>query len=435
MHYYYSFLYSTTLLKRMNQGKRLDLTAELFAKHSLDWIVSEVSQCTTVHLSGRHLHLTLKDVEWLLRSLVECTELFVFKGGAQSIVTEHLLAKYLPSQLTILMLWEFDCSRCAQLAAALRHHPRLQRITINLPTTIQEHAALDVLAMGLAATPNLQVLQIRVSHASSEKNSSNHGGCSDGSSHRRSHKQQDCIISPEAFAILLRSTTIHSLYLENCGLLDDHMDVLVDELTQGPSANNDPTTKKALQTLDLSHNWALTEDALFSAGRLLASEHCPLVNLDLSGVEITEQGGQAVADALHRCRTTRLQYLELEGTRFFYHDEFSVPTGHTQTPWMQQIHYQLRLNRATAHRPNLAHDRAQFVEALTSVSDQVPCAYQLLRQYPHHGNHLRKLAKYVAPTTPTEGVKSVYDVFAALQSPYSVALAGAELHFNSPSQV
>lgn len=44
-------------------------------------------------------------------------------------------------------------------------------------------------------------------------------------------RQKESIISPDGITILMNSVSIETLYLENCGLIDDHVDTIRDEVT------------------------------------------------------------------------------------------------------------------------------------------------------------------------------------------------------------
>lgn len=89
-----------------------------------------------------------------------------------------------------------------------------------------------------------------------------------------------------------------------------------------------------------------------------------LASLDLAGTTISPGGGQALADALLENHT--ITNLELDGGEERFSDEFSIPVGHRDEPWMQALDFQLRLNRA---HPGSLKNPKLFVEALNSVSD------------------------------------------------------------------
>jgi hypothetical protein len=60
---------------------------------------------------------------------------------------------------------------------------------------------------------------------------------------------------------------------------------------------------------------------------------------------ISPGGGQALVDALLENHTiTNLELLGGGEKRFS--DEFSIPVGHRDEPWMQALDFQLRLNRS-----------------------------------------------------------------------------------------
>ncbi len=169
--------------------------------------------------------------------------------------------------------------------------------------------------MGMASMKNLQILQIRCVPENDKR-----------------YQQRESIVSPEAVTLLLNSTSIQSLYLENCGLIDDHMDAIAAEL---PNNN-------MLKVLDLKHN-LFTDDALYTTGHFLPV--CHLNTLDISGItDITEPGGKALAAGMRL--NHKIEHFELEGSFARFQDEFHIPVGHSSTEWMKEITYRLRLNRA-----------------------------------------------------------------------------------------
>ena len=238
------------------------------------------------------------------------------------------------------MMWGFDfLQNEGALAGALRNHQTLERITITLPSNGNlEWASMDVYAMGFASVKNLKCLCIR----------------------SKAKKQEDALISPEALGILMGSKAIESLYLENCGLVDDHTDVIAEELPKN----------KTMQLLDLKHN-AFTDDALYTIARALPNNKT-LKSLDLSGAQITEGGVMALAEAMRKNVT--LTHLELEGEESRFVDEFDIPEGHKNTDYMQALYFRLRLNRA-----GTGENREQFCQALNLVSDHLGCIYHLVR--------------------------------------------------------
>ena len=410
---------------------RLDVTASLMKEwtdedkqYFIDTLANpeDAASCaiTTVHLSGLHLQSVLSDaqIEALLRSIgamKSVTELFCFQGGPSStVLTEDLLARALPPNLQVLMLWQFR-SMPNSLAAAMRQHSSLSRITLNLPCPIKKQlpwGCLDVYAMAFCSMEHLTVLQIRCVPEVSREHAA----------YVTSAQQAENIITPEALTLLLNSTTIQHLYLENCGLIDDHMDVVMQELPKN----------KTLTTLDVKDN-LFSDDCLYTTGRLLPVLPPQFKSLDVSGADISHKAGRAVAAGMAKNRT--LLSLELEGTLQRFHDEFAVPDGHSRTEWMQSIAHQLRLNRAyataggvvaasavathqtpphsrpeqgaAATEPNgsssddwsrcehaVKTDPASFVAAVSAVSDSVSCIYHFLRAHPNHCDRLTVPAPY-----------------------------------------
>jgi hypothetical protein len=357
-------LFTTTIIT-MSES-RLDVTSEIFTETPVDDFLISLDYDTelAVHLSGLHLDEVLDEQQ--LQQLMEAlgntrmTELFAFRGDSQCL-TSDMLAKLIQKakNLKVIMLWQFS-EFLQNIAAAIRGNISIQRVTLNLPCPGKPKdqvpwATLDVVVMGFAEMASLQVLQIR---------------CISSDEGMRS-KQQESIISPEALALLLNSSSIQSLYLENCGLMDDHMDIMLEELPKN----------KTLTLLDVKHN-LFTEDALYTTGQLLPK--CHLRSLDLSGVAITEAAGLALEKGMRNNQT--LLHLELEGDFERYSDEFHVPEGHTNAKWMQDITYQLRLNRA--YNEKSLENITDFCEALSCVSDDLSCLYHFLRKYSTHGNRL-----------------------------------------------
>lgn len=182
---------------------------------------------------------------------------------------------------------------------------------------------------------------------------------------RCKYSQADAILSPEAITLLLASTSLESLYLENCGLVDDHSDAIAEELK----------VNKKLTLVDLKHN-LFTDDALYAFAMALKFNRT-LLSLDLSGAYISEGGVNALAEAMQQNRV--LTHLELEGEASRFVDEFDIPEGHKNTEYMQELNYRLRLNRA-----GKTDNRENFAEALNLVSDHLGCIYTLVRGHPKY---------------------------------------------------
>lgn len=337
---------------------RLDITAPLLQSLRPSQI-SEflhafpcVPSIQSVHLSGLDLDsvLTNAQIQELLlgiASMQHMKDLCLFRGGSTALnedAVANFLLRHNDGRLTTLLLFQFaSLHECPALAGALRQHPSLQRLTLTLPSGVP-YGALDLYAMGFAVMPQLRVLQLRCQGT-----------------------QQEPIMSTDAIRILVASTTITSLYMENCGLLDDHTDVLEEELP-----NN-----RTLQLLDLKDNVLLSDDVLYSMGRVLARNHT-LTSLDLSGAHISSGGGRALAQGMARNQT--LTHLELEGTEEKYGNEFDIQLQHDQEDWMQQIYYHLRLNRARAAVGLYNNSKRAWVERLNRVSDHLDCLYYFIRE-------------------------------------------------------
>jgi len=334
---------------------RLDITAstlvDFTAWEKEDFLTAlhSNSSVTHVHLSGDGLEdvFTPDQIDLLVEGIGymrNLQEFFVFKGGNPDVTGKRLghcldLAK----NLKVFMLWGFDkIEEENDLAGAVRNHPNLERVTITLPKKMK-YGCLDVFVMGLASMPNLKCLCIRC----------------------RQKGQPDPIISPEAMPILMGSKSIESMYLENCGLADDHSDVIAEELV-----NN-----KTMTLIDLKHN-NFSDDALYTFASKIP-QNKKLVSLDISGVHITEGGVMALAEAMRH--NTAITHLELEGTATRFADEFDIPDGHQNTEYMQSLNFRLRLNRA-----GKGENRDKFAEALNSVSDHLGCLYHLVRGNPHY---------------------------------------------------
>jgi hypothetical protein len=355
---------------------RLDISAPTFRDWPLwrkdDFINSLPLNhtVTTLHVSGFELDQVLDDeqIERLFQHMSQMTgvtELFCFHGGSV-VLTEDRLATILPRNLQVLMLWQFQrLAQAQKLAAAIRNSASLERITIKVPRQVgvangQEWGCLDLFIMAFASLPHLKVLQCK---------------CVD-------HKARDPIISPEAMAILLRSPSLHSLYLENCGLLDDHIDVLHDEL----SGN----TTSQLQVIDFQEN-CLTDDAIYTFGRMLPGL-LRLRGINISGVQpITDDAGRCLAQGLER--NTRVIQLELEGTAARYADEFYIPASpHANADWMHLIDYRIRLNRAYKEAPDVLTSVSDFCKALNAVSDHGSALFHFVRTYPKYTARLSPIS-------------------------------------------
>lgn len=353
---------------------RLDITAPLLQSMSSAQIHTFlatfpcVPSITSVHLSGMDLDsiLTLAQMEELIlgiASMQHMHDLCIFRGGSRAL-NEHAVAQLLQhnneGRLTTLLLFQFaSLHECPALAGALRQHSSLKRLTLTLPTG-QPYGALDLYSMCFAAMPHLQVLQIK---------------CQDSSTTTTTKQPQDVpIMTTDGFRILISSTTITSLYLENCGLLDDHMDILEDELMHH---------NRTLQLLDLKDNTLLSDDVLYSMARVLP-HNSVLTSLDVSGAHISSGGGQALAKGM--TQNTTLTHLELEGTEERYRNEFNIQLQHDQAEWMKQIYYCLRLNRARAglglggSSSTTKNSKRAWVERLNRVSDHLDCLYYFIRE-------------------------------------------------------
>ena len=389
---------------------RLDISASLFTPMSefekdafiygLVRNYKENTDVTTVHISGQRLDTVLSGEQICtimksLQQLSNITEFFCFHGGCE-ILTCDLLAKSLPPQLQILILWHFPSLSSNTFAAALRLQSSLQRLTLNFAcrSSKQEHhqqqqkrkltwGCLDVLVMACACMEQLQVLQIRCVPRTSDHHIAS-----------KVLKQNDALVSPEALVVLLNSPTIKQLYLENCGLIDDHMDEIYNEIPKNI----------VLTMLDVKGN-LFSDDCLYTTSRLLPIAPHQLQYLDISGVSITDAAGEAVAVGMAKNYT--IQSFEIEGTIQRFQDEFDIPVGHSDAEWMQLITHQLRLNRAyqmaydtstdgsntstvtfTEKKNIVQNDVTSFVAAVSSVSDSASCLFHFLRNYPDHCNQL-----------------------------------------------
>lgn len=347
-----------TTIQRLLRGDpelvRLDICAPLYAEiPDFDEFLHALENNETVevvHLSGLGTRDTVHPDDFIatveaIGNMPNLKELFVFRGTSK-VLNEELLARCLTlaKKLRVLMIWGYDDSLSQNqiLAGAMRMHQSLERITVTLPTEMP-YSSMDVYAMAFCGMPKLQCLNLRVNG-----------------------RQTEAVISPEATALLLQSTAIESLYLENLGLTDDHTDAMFEELR----SNN-----KTLKSLDIKTNH-FTDDAIYTLAQTLPHNNT-LTSIDLSGVVITEKAGEALALAMAQNKV--IQHIELEGTEQRFRDEFDIPPGHEDTPWMKLMDYHLRLNRAGE-----TANRSQFVEALNSVSDHVQCLYTLVRESPRY---------------------------------------------------
>lgn len=401
---------------------RLDICASLFAPmsesekeayiHALVRKYKDNTDVTTIHISGQQLHtvLTTEQICTILKSIKKLhhiTEYFCFHGACETL-TADLLAKSLPPRLKTLIIWHFPSLSSPKFAAALRLQSSLQRLTLNFAcqskgSQLRQQkltwGCLDVIAMACACMEQLRVLQIRCVPRSSDHHIAS-----------KVLQQDDALISPEALVVLLNSPTIKQLYLENCGLIDDHMDEVYNELPKN----------KVLTMLDVKGN-IFTEDCLYTTSRLLPIAPHQLHYLDISGVSINDAAGQAVA--LGMTQNYTLQSFEIEGTIQRFQDEFDIPVGHSETDWMQLVTHQLRLNRAyqmaydASSQTNdhttswdsksavtfaekqhvIRTDAASFVVAVSSVSDSASGLYHFLRSYPDHCNRLTVPLPHIEP--------------------------------------
>jgi hypothetical protein len=381
---------------------RLDITASTLADFTAQELVDFVqllltnTTVTHVHLSGQHLddHIVVSgQIDLLLSNigkLQNLQELFVFCGNCPSLTTSklaHCVAH--AHKLCVLMTWGFCFDGEPDLAAALRHHPSLERVTLTLPRTRQHAwACMDVYAMAVCAMPRLKCLSVQCENA----------------------HQKEAVFSSEAVALILTSPVLQSLYLEKCGLVDDHSDAIAEELV-----NN-----KSLTLLDLKHN-LFSDDALFAFGQALKS-NATLQSLDLSGVTITEQGVNALADALHTNCT--INNLELEGVLSRYLDEFNVPEGHSNKDYMQALNFQLRLNRA-----GKAESRPLYVEALNLVSDHLGCLYHLVRKHPQYCDRSLQTETLVTNGLPVlKAMQETQEIVERLSEPVRRMFEAYEMH-------
>lgn len=410
---------------------RIDITSTMF--HNMDvtqrndyvtnFSTVYKNNVKTIHLSGHLLstYLTAKQVENLvvngIGKLSNLTELFIFHGQCIDL-TEDIIAKCIMNskQLKVLMLWQFyNISSSTLLPASFSMHHTLERITINLPKHfIVSYGCFDIYTMAFANMKYLRVLQIRC---------------------HESIRQRESLISPEALILLVNSKSITSLYLENIGLIDDHIDAIADEFMTTKDNNTDNNhTNITLKSIDLKDN-IFSNDILYTFGNIL-KYNTTLQNIDISGVHITNDAGIALSNGILHHNNTLL-HIELEGVYDNYKNEFNIPDGHKYDSWMLHISYQLRINRAyhssgitfspqqsnnnskeqqssktsTTNNKMLKHTGDvgdgqmnevsmvqieeitlhHLVDAIIHVSDHLGCIYYLLRQ--HHTLYANRSTK------------------------------------------
>lgn len=321
---------------------RLDITAAILKDWSADqkqeFIETLVERCngkiTSVLISGQKLQRVLSNLQIItimkkLSKVQSITEFNCFHGKCH-VITTDLLAESLPPHLQVLILWNFR-TFSTKLIATLRQQITLSRISINFPferTNQLKWGCFDIGVMALCCMEHLRTLQIRCV-------------LPDGARYIR---QEECIISPEAMVLLLNSSTIEHLYLENCGLLDDHMDEVLNELP-----NN-----KTLVSLNLKDN-LFSDDCLYTLGRLLPIAPEQFESIDITGVSISTAGGTVAAAGM--LQNTTLLSLQIESSwascDIYDEDEDDDEDGnapakknHSDEVWMQQINNQLRYNNA-----------------------------------------------------------------------------------------
>jgi hypothetical protein len=310
----------------------------------VDTLVSKYNgKITSLHISGYKLNkvFTTEQITSIMKSIPKLrsvTEYICFHGNC-SVFTSDTLASSLPPNVQTLMLWNFR-TLSNNCLATIRQHITLEHIIINFPfvrTNQLQWACFDMGIMALCCMENLHTLQIRCV-------------LPEGA---RTIRQEESILSPEAMVLLLNSTSIQHLYLENCGLLDDHIDELYHELPKN----------KTLVSLHLKDN-LFSDDCLFTLGRLLPKSPPQFTTIDVTGVHITTRGGIAAAAGMMQNNT--LLSLQLESTwesyEFCDNDEDdeddddddiggddvgeSKKTNHSDEIWMHQINDQLRYNKA-----------------------------------------------------------------------------------------
>ena len=332
---------------------RLDITAAMLKDFNNDqkqeFIETLVERCnvgkiTSVLISGQKLQKVLSNEQiiTILKSLSKIhsiTEFNCFHGNC-NVLTTDLLAVSLPPKLQVLILWNFR-TFSENLIASIRQQFTLSRISINFPFERRNQlkwGCFDIGVMALCCIENLRTLQIRCV-------------LPDGARYIR---QEECIISPEAMVLLMNSSSIEHLYLENCGLLDDHMDEVYNELP-----NN-----KTLVSLNMKDN-LFSDDCLYTIGRLLPISPEQFESLDVTGVSISTAGGTVAAEGM--LQNTTLLSLHIENSwascdLLEDEDEEEEPNkSHSDEVWMQQIQNQLRYNNAIHGNTRTSKQRQQLV--------------------------------------------------------------------------
>jgi hypothetical protein len=278
---------------------RLEISAVFLKDWNADkkqeFIETLVSRCngkiTSVLISGRKLQKVLSNeqITTIMKSLSKIHSIKEFNcfHGKCNVLTTELLAESLPPSLEVLMLWNFR-TFSTKLVGTLRQQITLSRISINFPferTNQLPWGCFDVGVMALCCMEHLRTLQIRCV-------------LPEGA---RCIRQEECIISPEAMVLLLNSQSIEHLYVENCGLLDDHMDEVYNELP-----NN-----KTLVSLNMKDN-LFSDDCLYTIGRLLPVAPEQFESLDVTGVSISNAGGVVAAKGM--LQNTTLLSLKIESS-------------------------------------------------------------------------------------------------------------------------
>lgn len=322
---------------------RLDITAAILKDWNGDqkqeFIETLVERCNgkinSVLISGQKLQKVLSDEQIItimksLSKIDSITEFNCFHGKC-NVLTTDLLAVSLPPKLQVLILWNFR-TFSDNLIVAIRQQFTLSRISINFPFERRNQlkwGCFDIGVMALCCMENLRTLQIRCV-------------LPDGARYIR---QEECIVSPEAMVLLMNSSSIEHLYLENCGLLDDHMDEVCNELP-----NN-----KTLVSLNMKDN-LFSDDCLYTIGRLLPIAPEQFESLDVTGVSISTAGGTVAAEGMLQNTTLLSLHIEsswascdlLEDEDEEDDDETKNESkkNHSDELWMQQIQNQLRYNNA-----------------------------------------------------------------------------------------
>ena len=110
--------------------------------------------------------------------------------------------------------------------------------------------------------------------------------------------------------------------------------------------------KSAIAYLQLSDN-KFSDDTLYTIARMLP-KLTKVKSLDVSGVLITDEAGDAIASAMAHNKV--IINLELEGDAVRYQNEFEIPPGFSQTEWSKQIYYYIRLkSTSTGHLGKQRH--------------------------------------------------------------------------------